>query len=69
MIFNDKFFYKEGKNWFFSDLKEGVEFSRKHNLPAQHLFLAQKQSKDLSFETPYQGRYFNSSKWKNNLKI
>ena len=68
-IFNDEFFYKEGKNWFFSDLKEGIEFSRKHNLPAQHLFLAQKQSNDLSFEIPYQGRYFNNSKWKKNLKV
>lgn len=67
-IFDDNIFYKEGKNWFFSDINEGIDFARKHNYPAQHLFLAKKSNQETSFKIPYQGRYANNTNWIKNLE-
>jgi len=64
LIYDKNVVMKEGNDWFFDDLKEGLDFARKNNLPAQHLFLAKKHNTiNTVFEIPYQGRYSNKPDW------
>ena len=68
LIYNDKVVIKEGKDWFFDDLEEGLDFARQKKLAAQHVFLAKKHDvKNKVFKIPFQGRYSNKSDWQAGL--
>ena len=60
---------KAGTDWFFDDPVEGLNFARKNDLPAQHLFMAKKpkgQTKKLI--SPLQARYSQNTNWQKSLK-